>query len=1150
MFDRLAALVCFIMLTAACVSAVDEPVITPEIYEQHMDGGKYAISVFRRDGTPAELVPAKMAADAAAKGMLKGGGGADTGISGFQRMLFIRVNFPDDLREYIDQRGAETECRLVADFYKENTYGAVQLQYDVTPLLTMPQTYLHYREIPKHVQLGGVGDLMGDGVQIAIDAGFTGAYDVVVVAHRTIFSASTSNIQLNGGTSALSHEFGHVLGAGHSDRWIGDGIGPYTSHDWRRFPGNPSPNPPGRIFSMYTGTTQAYGDPYSVMGSGPSTSHWCMYWKIAVGWIASNNYVTTTTSGRYRITAYDQPHLEAGRTYALWIPKNNQQNYLLSYRSRCYDGRTNVPFPQGKHEWLPDSLIVQGTPWDSSKEVNTPPSAEPHLIDTTPGTPSSLNQTIATLQPPIDGDYRQDGGIAIGRTYSDMSAENPIHVTVVGKELSEPQALDVVVNIGRFSNNHAPTLTIQPRLTSLVGHSGQVLVPLASLATQTAPIEFVATATDSDGDELAYSWDFGDYRNPTTSYDPSIAWHNTNQNSCYHYWRTSDIGAAGRLVTVRCTVSDMKGGVATAFVKVNIALPEFAGPAGGRTKMWAEGRVVDQAGVPLQGVRVSWVGTPYLGAWTDSNGYYAIANLADGTNHQFDATMEGYRFIGVNDASGNTVVFSGRDKTQVDYVAYRRQAITVTADNPTVAVGARPMWTVTRTLPLTGSFTKPAVYDQPIDFLTNLPLFVRIYSDTTGLEWSANGGVTWTTMADFININDETPESQGQYRRESYDSSQTAPLPNDANPTADKYIRFDAGVTSIKVRAAATTNPTAAEHYIGTYRLLAAFGIDYVAMPEEATVNVQGTLPNTPTVTLRTDQAGATEDGSHVAQYTVVSDIALASAITVPITITSGTATLADIATPPTSVTLQPGTYEQSFTITAVNDRIREGSEALTVNILGGTGYNVGAPAARMLFISDDDTPRVNVQVLDGPARERNEIDTAAVAGHFVVRRDGTMEQDLVVGLTVAGTATSGVDYVALPSTVTIPAGRASVVVPVTPLTDLLTEGDETVLVTLVDRLDYQVNNPGSATMTIQDAQLPDVSVAVVGGATISENSGSVTVRFTRWRNLTGSLQVSFALSGTAFFGLDYTLTNMPTRGQTTILPGQDHVDLILTASN
>ncbi len=72
----------------------------------------------------------------------------------------------------------------------------------------------------------------------------------------------------------------------------------------------------------------------------------------------------------------------------------------------------------------------------------------------------------------------------------------------------------------------------------------------------------------------------------------------------------------------------------------------------------------------------------------------------------------------------------------------------------------------------------------------------------------------------------------------------------------------------------------------------------------------------------------------------------------------------------------------------------------------------------------------------------------------------------LTVAFAVGGTATPGVDYVALPSSVTIPAGQDKLVLPVTILNEGVLEGDETIEITL--------SNPCSAvtpqeTLTIRD---------------------------------------------------------------------------------
>jgi hypothetical protein len=54
----------------------------------------------------------------------------------------------------------------------------------------------------------------------------------------------------------------------------------------------------------------------------------------------------------------------------------------------------------------------------------------------------------------------------------------------------------------------------------------------------------------------------------------------------------------------------------------------------------------------------------------------------------------------------------------------------------------------------------------------------------------------------------------------------------------------------------------------------------------------------------------------------------------------------------------------------------------------------------------------------------------------FLVRRDGGTNADLTVHYTIGGTASNGVDYAALPGSVTIPAGQRYALITVLPLND------------------------------------------------------------------------------------------------------------------
>ena len=147
------------------------------------------------------------------------------------------------------------------------------------------------------------------------------------------------------------------------------------------------------------------------------------------------------------------------------------------------------------------------------------------LIDTTPG--STDNLTVSD---------RTDGSIAIGRTYADTSAH--IFITPLAKGGTTPnEYLDVNVAVGTFTGNHSPTVSI----------SG----PDTLTARKTAV--YTATASDPDNDKLAYSWDFGDLF--TTDNNPSVP----------HSWSN------GGTYTIKLTVSDMKGGTATAIKTVTVS---------------------------------------------------------------------------------------------------------------------------------------------------------------------------------------------------------------------------------------------------------------------------------------------------------------------------------------------------------------------------------------------------------------------------------------------------------------------------------------------------------------------------------------------------------------------------------------------------
>jgi hypothetical protein len=111
----------------------------------------------------------------------------------------------------------------------------------------------------------------------------------------------------------------------------------------------------------------------------------------------------------------------------------------------------------------------------------------------------------------------------------------------------------------------------------------------------------------------------------------------------------------------------------------------------------------------------------------------------------------------------------------------------------------------------------------------------------------------------------------------------------------------------------------------------------------------------------------------------------------------------------------------------------------------------------------------------------------------FTVRRVGENTNDVTVNYSVGGTASNGVDYVYLPGTVTIPAGRNYAFIDVIPLNSSLPIKVETVKLTLQPDTnappDYVVGLPSSAVAIILDRPVAYPATGVLPGSLFHLNA-------------------------------------------------------------
>jgi hypothetical protein len=176
--------------------------------------------------------------------------------------------------------------------------------------------------------------------------------------------------------------------------------------------------------------------------------------------------------------------------------------------------------------------------------------------------------------------------------------------------------------------------------------------------------------------------------------------------------------------------------------------------------------------------------------------------------------------------------------------------------------------------------------------------------------------------------------------------------------------------------------------------------------------------------------------------------------------------------------------------------------------------------------------PVVTIAAGDGSAKEGTPAtDTATL----VVSRTGDKTAGLVVQYQVNGTATPGSDYVTLSGTMEIPAGQADAAIVVVPVDDQVVESSETVVVELTvpaanpgEQPPYAIGAPGKAVATIADNDtvvLPVVTIVAVDSTAQEANpaSDTATLKVMRTGSTAAPLLVSYAVSGSATKGEDYT---------------------------
>lgn len=234
--------------------------------------------------------------------------------------------------------------------------------------------------------------------------------------------------------------------------------------------------------------------------------------------------------------------------------------------------------------------------------------------------------------------------------------------------------------------------------------------------------------------------------------------------------------------------------------------------------------------------------------------------------------------------------------------------------------------------------------------------------------------------------------------------------------------------------------------------------------------------PPPPTISIVATDANAGEtlvgQEANLGTLTLTRTGSTNAALTVALTI-SGTATNgSDNQRLPTTLIFPAGQSTISLNVNPVDDATPEWNETVKLTLAKSTKYKIdGQKSNASVNIADNDRvlPVVSIAATDAVATEKRAKETVD-RGQFTITRTGATSAALTVSIATSGSAKNGSDVARIGSTITIPAGRSSVTVNVSPTDDSESEPQETVILTLNPGATYNVEMANSAaTVTVND---------------------------------------------------------------------------------
>lgn len=298
-----------------------------------------------------------------------------------------------------------------------------------------------------------------------------------------------------------------------------------------------------------------------------------------------------------------------------------------------------------------------------------------------------------------------------------------------------------------------------------------------------------------------------------------------------------------------------------------------------------------------------------------------------------------------------------------------------------------------------------------------------------------------------------------------YVISGTATLGTDY-PVISSYVVIPAGQTSTAIQISPYDDTLAESSETIILTLTGTSTVAVNSSAASATVTIaDNDTPALATVSIVASDANAAETTSGQAADPGTFTVTRTGSTTAPLTVNyaiGGTATNGtDYTSLSGTVVIPAGQASATITVSPSDDTLVEGNETVALTLSSGSYTIDTTKAAATVTLADNDTA-VNGTTLGITATDATAAETltgqSVDAAVFVVTRTGPLTSPLTFSYTVGGSATYGVDYLAVSTTITLPAGQSSVAIQITPIDDSSVEGTESISLTLVNNAAYSLD--------------------------------------------------------------------------------------------